>query len=415
VAIRFACPKCKTPYTVNDRDAGKKSECKVCGQRLQVPAPVRAKTVLGEVIPAHRSPPIVPPPRPAKPPKVEQPEPEDEPPPAHIGYLPPIPRSDYLPKPVLFGCIGVTGLALLVGLAICLLSGLPFNVLNPDREPELLAWVPADTEVVVGFDLKELNQNAELRELLKGEDFAKIGDDGISISTVDKIIVTGRANKSSNLDTAIILGLNKTFNPNTTPRPGKGKAKKKDGQTYLEFESGRFYLFNPEAKVVVIAEDEAVLSSAMSGTSGQVRISDDLRQAIRRSSGPVWAGGVGAAAQADTRGFFPTLYRFNKDPDPPPLVLSVSTSTSVRSDRTDFTITSTYSSREKAKIACDQLTEGVRRMVADIAAEKNPQNPRVHLLRVIYDTNKYEVSGSTVVNTFSLPHREAKQLTKLLH
>ncbi|WP_157369818.1 MJ0042-type zinc finger domain-containing protein [Zavarzinella formosa] len=39
MSIVFACPTCKTQYTVNDQDAGKKSNCKKCGQRLQVPAP----------------------------------------------------------------------------------------------------------------------------------------------------------------------------------------------------------------------------------------------------------------------------------------------------------------------------------------------------------------------------------------
>src|SRR6476661_8050482 len=52
VAIHFACPECKTPYTVNDRDAGKKSDCKQCGQRLEVPKPPeRLRTVLGETLP----------------------------------------------------------------------------------------------------------------------------------------------------------------------------------------------------------------------------------------------------------------------------------------------------------------------------------------------------------------------------
>jgi HJR/Mrr/RecB family endonuclease len=51
MAIIFACPVCKTSYTVIDADAGKKSDCKRCGQRLQVPAPPRAKTILGEIVP----------------------------------------------------------------------------------------------------------------------------------------------------------------------------------------------------------------------------------------------------------------------------------------------------------------------------------------------------------------------------
>lgn len=54
--IRFACPSCRTAYTVNDRDAGKKAECKACGQRLQVPAPPRNQTVLGELLPPDHGP-----------------------------------------------------------------------------------------------------------------------------------------------------------------------------------------------------------------------------------------------------------------------------------------------------------------------------------------------------------------------
>jgi predicted Zn finger-like uncharacterized protein len=52
MAIQFSCPSCHTPYTVDDKNAGKKSNCAKCGQRIQVPAPVRNKTVLGESVSA---------------------------------------------------------------------------------------------------------------------------------------------------------------------------------------------------------------------------------------------------------------------------------------------------------------------------------------------------------------------------
>jgi transcription elongation factor Elf1 len=51
--IRFACPNCRTTYAVRKRDAGKKAECKTCGQRLQVPGPSHSRTILGEVLPEH--------------------------------------------------------------------------------------------------------------------------------------------------------------------------------------------------------------------------------------------------------------------------------------------------------------------------------------------------------------------------
>lgn len=37
MAIRFTCPSCQTQYSVNDRYAGKRTSCKTCGVRLQVP------------------------------------------------------------------------------------------------------------------------------------------------------------------------------------------------------------------------------------------------------------------------------------------------------------------------------------------------------------------------------------------
>lgn len=62
MSIRFACPVCKTSYTVDDADAGKKSDCKKCGQRLQVPVPPtsRSRTVLGEVM-SPEAPALIPP------------------------------------------------------------------------------------------------------------------------------------------------------------------------------------------------------------------------------------------------------------------------------------------------------------------------------------------------------------------
>jgi len=60
--IQFGCPTCKTSYTVGEEDAGKKSACKKCGQRLQVPgSQTISRTMLGEVNPdSALSPSIVP-------------------------------------------------------------------------------------------------------------------------------------------------------------------------------------------------------------------------------------------------------------------------------------------------------------------------------------------------------------------
>ncbi len=42
MAIKFQCPKCKTPYSVKDELAGKKAACKKCKEVITIPAPVAA-------------------------------------------------------------------------------------------------------------------------------------------------------------------------------------------------------------------------------------------------------------------------------------------------------------------------------------------------------------------------------------
>ncbi len=48
--ISFACPICNTVLNVDDRQKGAKLPCSKCGQRLQVPAHARDKTVLGKLV-----------------------------------------------------------------------------------------------------------------------------------------------------------------------------------------------------------------------------------------------------------------------------------------------------------------------------------------------------------------------------
>lgn len=49
--IRFGCPTCRSVLESPERKAGDKIACPKCGQRLQVPAPPRNKTVLGTIFP----------------------------------------------------------------------------------------------------------------------------------------------------------------------------------------------------------------------------------------------------------------------------------------------------------------------------------------------------------------------------
>jgi hypothetical protein len=108
MSIRFVCPKCGQNYTVNDRDAGKKSDCKMCGQRLQVPAlKARTKTVIGELVP----PPL------ARPSFAEPSQPDHEP-------TPTLRARRQLPAGLLaFGIVGAVFLIVILGIVAVLVIG----------------------------------------------------------------------------------------------------------------------------------------------------------------------------------------------------------------------------------------------------------------------------------------------------
>lgn len=119
--IHFVCPVCQSSYVASDLDAGKKAECKTCGQRLQVPTPSRSKTVTGAVVAPPEpiplqpvsGPPPLPPAKPRKPPVRPEPEPETEPEPVLPAPLP-LPTR----RPIPIGAavaVGFIGLGLLGG------------------------------------------------------------------------------------------------------------------------------------------------------------------------------------------------------------------------------------------------------------------------------------------------------------
>ncbi|WP_020470178.1 S1 family peptidase [Zavarzinella formosa] len=87
MAIHYACPVCKTSHVVDDWEAGKKSNCQKCGQRLQVPAasPPQMRTILGETVSSEPRP--KPAPRPPR---------QTPPPPTPASRPDPVPMPSYL-------------------------------------------------------------------------------------------------------------------------------------------------------------------------------------------------------------------------------------------------------------------------------------------------------------------------------
>lgn len=127
--FRFFCPVCKAAYLATARDVGKKSDCKNCGQRIEVPPPLsRTQAVLGEVEPSSSEPFI------AKDegrsrqtePQSNQDTPRSKKPVAKFAHEPPpLPRRKSPRKKASFLGIIVCGSLMAVG-ALAVVSGVVF-------------------------------------------------------------------------------------------------------------------------------------------------------------------------------------------------------------------------------------------------------------------------------------------------
>lgn len=421
--IHFACPSCKTTYTVDDKHAGKKSNCARCGQRLQVPTPmpVRNKTILGDFLPVAKRAAAAenddPEPIPLTPRRevsdddgsaAESPASDGVP---FYGYCPPIPKSRNWAMPMV-AIGGAIGVLLVFGIVVILLvrgcdSGGSsfFGSLSGDKDGDLLPWAPPNSEVVVGINVDEVLSVREIGEQAKGK------RDSLNLGKVERVIVAARGSKGDK-DSVSIHRVAKPFDPNALVRSGRAKVKKRGSQQYLELANEGKWVFNPTANVVVEAESEKALFQSMDGKAGEIRISADLRKAYRSADGPVAGAAVGMSAQ---QGSFtsPLALLFEKNPEPPPFCQSQVLSTKVRSDRSDVRFECTYSDSTKAKLAATQIESGMKKAMAMAVAGARSDDEGVYLLRVIYDTFKVEASGDSVTITFQLPHKELKRLKYL--
>jgi predicted Zn finger-like uncharacterized protein len=426
VSIHFACPSCKTTYTVDDKHAGKKSNCAKCGQRLQVPTrvPARNKTVLGDYLPvARHATPIEPhetEPIPLSPRRqakeddgsADTPAAGDDVP--FYGYCPPIPKSrNWLLPVVVIG--GALGFLLVFGTVLVLLfrgcdssGGSPLlNVFSGEKDSDLLPWAPSDSDIIVAVDMKELMSIREVNELAD-QGKSKSKRKSLELGQVERMIGAGHGGLGES-ESVTVYRLAKPFDPNILIRAGRAKAKKRGAQQYLELANESTWVFNPTANVVVVADNEKQFFKSMDGKAGDIRISDDLRKAHRSVDGPLTVAIVGPPAQ---HGSFtgPLVALFEKNPEPPPLCLSQTMSTKVRSDHTDVRLESHYSDSDKAKVAATQIEAGMKRAMAVTVANAKQNDEGVYVLRVIYDTFKVESSGSTATITFQMPHKELKRL-----
>ena len=133
--IRFSCPVCRVVLSVDDKRAGRKAPCPKCGQRLQVPFPIRNKTILGKPVVASGV--------------ADVPGPETSATPVGVVYNDP-PRRKWL-APVVVAFLLVLGGMGAATLGLALLSPRPLAVGGSSRDKPAAGGADADKQQFAQF------------------------------------------------------------------------------------------------------------------------------------------------------------------------------------------------------------------------------------------------------------------------
>lgn len=214
----------------------------------------------------------------------------------------------------------IVGLLIIGGLIFALVYFLGGSG-NLDRE--MMAYLPADTDMMIGVEVEELLKNGTLKSLFtKEKDKAdkdllmKLQEAGVGEDDISRMLVGGKlqemlqprvvalndkkAAKENVPSVATVVRFKKAVDKGRIVKALEAKEQTKSGKTfYKKGETFEQYFYFPTDSMMVTTESEKLLDSFLTKDSSQVAVSDDMQELARKmSKGQVWLA-VGRSAFGD--------------------------------------------------------------------------------------------------------------------
>jgi hypothetical protein len=340
------------------------------------------------------------------------PEPERPSIPRLGGYVPPVPRhrSAFVPAVI------VAALFLLVAVGIIVFvrnwSGqiTAPRIDEPDRTEELLAWVPADSEIVVHINIRDLSENPDMRSVIDSRGTLMDGS-ALTANMLDHLCFAGKVRPDNVREAVAVFRFRNDYDPNTLFTEAAAQTKRRNGKVYYKLAENK-WIHCPTSRRLVMCQQEQTLTRLLGVSEEAPR--GDLKTAFAGADGPIRAAAVGPSAQPDIRFDFSPWVRVPSRDRPHPLVLSAIGSSKLRRDALELQTTRTYSSSDKAKQAAAQMREVLDAVYATVDRLAKPSDPNAYLLKVIYDSWSIEAHGARTEEVCRIPIRSLPTLLNLL-
>ena len=206
------------------------------------------------------------------------------------------------------------GLGVTIGLAaaaLLLLGGIGYLVYSlvggggggDTYDTDMLAFLPAEANVVFGADVEELNKSAKLKELIgksgkaTGKDFIgemneKLKAGGLSIDDISRVIIGVNVDQAATGKDpptfAFVVRTKKSFDKAKVAQAMEFKDEKKQGDVTYYGNKEKEVVYFPEDSLMV-ATTEKHFEALNAKNSSKVAISDDLQELGKKmSKGHFW-------------------------------------------------------------------------------------------------------------------------------
>jgi hypothetical protein len=268
--------------------------------------------------------------------------------------------------------------------------------------------MPADTQTVHGMDVAEVAKNPKALTAVRG-DLKDVEAVGIKAEDVATAMQGKKAGGKGSAAEVVVVKLKSPADKDKVTKAAGGTEATANGKKYYKTKAGGGLYFASD-KMVVLTNSEGTLTGLLQKDDGKVVVSDELKGAVKRADGHLWAASVGADANifgggaGGAKGGMPG---FAAPPAPKSSVMTGKLS----GDEVAMRMELTFADADTAKKAADQIDamfklfrgmmEGMEKMVGKGPA--NPGQQKMQDTKKMFDTMKVTTNGSTVVITMTGP------------
>lgn len=215
-------------------------------------------------------------------------------------------RDDDFDRPRAAKKKGSGALYAMIALGVLLVGGLIFALIyflggSDSYDSEMVAYLPAETNVMVGVEVEELMKNDKVKNMVTSflqkdgkEFYDKLKEAGMSENDFTRVLVGGEFNPKGGGPGqdkfAVIIRAKKAFDKGKIAQVASLQEQEKNGKKYYKSTKEKdLFVYYPSDTLAVMVPSEKAIEGVMSRDGSKVAVSDEMQDLAKKlSKGHVW-------------------------------------------------------------------------------------------------------------------------------